>query len=354
LATEVSSAASRILRQEAGTDAWTEITRETSFAALATTSGGEVVVFPLAPPGRGLTLAAWTSAHGLVSADAPGVEPHSGLSFSMDGRRAAWSTCRSIANLSRIENGRLVHVIESGSAYSNLRSAFLSDGRLILISDRDGDRRKLWVASADASGAREVPGIDDPKSLKVLGTKALVSTAKGIWHVDFTSGETVKQLTTTPSDVDATFTHDGSIVLQRAEGTTHGLYLLREGRAPERLPFDAPRDPDGSPIEDKLVFVGGTGAESRLFVVEAGVVRPFAPSLQPALYATPTFSKDGKQLAVVRGRTELVLIDVATERVLRADVLTRGTPGYPVFANDGSLYTNGYDWIGDVWIADVE
>lgn len=354
LATDVSSPSAVLLRLATAPDEWTVITEDTSIEAVATTRAGEVLVFPWTPPGRGLTLASWTPESGLVGADAPGVEPRAGLAFSADGTRAAWSTCRFTANLSKIENGRLVDAVERGPSYNNYLTDILSDGRLIMVSDRDGRGHKLWVAAADGTGAHPVADLKDPKSLDVSGTRVVVSAADGVWLVDLTSVVVSKQLTVSDSDTDAAFERSGTVIVQREHGATREFLRLREGMQPERLPVAVAQYPAASPTEDKIVFVSGEGTDGRLSVLADGSARSFAPTLVPALYTWPAFSKDGRVLAVVRGRSEVVLIDVATEQVIRSEVVSHGAPGEPVFGNDGRLHVNGIDWVGDVWIADVD
>ena len=82
-------------------------------------------------------------------------------------------------------------------------------------------------------------------------------------------------------------------------------------------------------------------------------MRPWT-SAPSGTYSEPELSRDGRKLAVILDNTQLLLLDVKTERVESTIKLERGSLVRPVFTPEGKLCAIGADWIGDVWVADVE
>jgi hypothetical protein len=81
--------------------------------------------------------------------------------------------------------------------------------------------------------------------------------------------------------------------------------------------------------------------------------RPLSSQLVSGRYWGLHFSLDGKRVAVVRGDTDLLEIDVATGAILR----TMATPGAdalfsPTYTQLGLLVVR-VRWEGNVWIADA-
>ena len=85
----------------------------------------------------------------------------------------------------------------------------------------------------------------------------------------------------------------------------------------------------------------------------AGSVRPLSPKLVAGRYGYLRFSPDGRRVALVRGQTELIEVDVASGAIVRSfSTPTDDQLGVPAYVPGGTVAVH-VRWQGNVWMADV-
>jgi Tol biopolymer transport system component len=127
-----------------------------------------------------------------------------------------------------------------------------------------------------------------------------------------------------------------------------------KGGTPEKLAPHPARDPGPSPVDERIVFVAGKDGKALSMLGGDGAVRPFGVHLPDGILHGPAFSPDGKRVAVVVNIDQLLVLDAESGRVLEAQRVERGSLQHPVWSPDGKLYVIATDWIGDLWLADLE
>lgn len=115
------------------------------------------------------------------------------------------------------------------------------------------------------------------------------------------------------------------------------------------MPFTAkPVQVEAAPDGQTLVIATSTG------LVLTSAAHPLSASLPPGRYHRPSVSRDGRLLAVPRNGVEVIVVDLATGRVVR--VLKKGGDQLerPFFDASGRLYVGRARWDGDLWMADLD
>jgi len=319
-------------------------------------------VLALSPDGRrvlfmrnSFELATWGTGAAPPDVRALTVKIETGLDISNDGRRLAWSTCGGWPNLVTIEGTRFKPVIDAQADWSNRDASLLADGRLALVSDRGGGGSTLWFARPDGSESSPT-ALGNTVVLEVSsrGNTVVVSTNQGLRLMDTKANAPPVELTHDRRDEGPTIDVRGDVVFSKTNAADAGLFRVSaHGGSP--VPF-GPKPAayaSASPTDDVVVFVvPGTDGDT-LMAIDPRGVHPFAKGLPPANYTRPTFSPDGREVAVIRDTDALVRIDAKSERVLEIRKVERGTVFRPVWLKN-QLYAIGGDWLGNVWMADVQ
>ncbi|MBL8739812.1 MAG: PD40 domain-containing protein [Myxococcales bacterium] len=240
--------------------------------------------------------------------------------------------------------------------WRDLDLARLPDGRLAIISDRDGTLR-LWLT--DPSGKEAPSSLDagaGPSQVAASrdGRFLAVTTEDGIRLVEVDGGAT-RMLTETAGDSDPSFSHDGRHVLfNRRVAGEHQIHRVTldghvnatgaKGLAP--VSFDA--------TDDFVFFAEGRGTRHpMLWSAARGTAAPLSPTLPAGRYGRLDLSPDGKQLAIPRNGTEVVIVDRASGKIARTLTMAGDELDRSIFAADGSLFALRVRWVGDIWVADL-
>ncbi len=273
-----------------------------------------------------------------------------GFDISRDGKRAAWSTCGGALSLVAIEDGRFRPIIEGTKEWSDPDATYLEDGRMVQLSDRQEDTSALWITPPTGGPASPLSlGGVIIRELSSQGTRVVAATNEGLRLLDLAKVGAPVVLTASGEDRGPTFDRNGDVVFYRTDETMYRV--SRSGGEARRIDAEG-HAPTASSHEDLLVFVAKD--ERSLLASGARGVHPFGQGLPSGTYFQPEFSPDGTKLAVILDKTQLLVLNVKTQRVERTIKLERGSLVRPVFTPGGVLHAVGADWIGDVWVAELE
>jgi len=289
-----------------------------------------------------------------VSLAESGITPGKGFAYSPDGRRVVWSTCKSSANVVPLSE-------DAGAtpqAWEDTDSAALPDGKLALISGRDGTA-KPWIIDPS--------GVDAPRSFEVRGAagigaspdgkKLAVAAPAGIFLVDTTSEAIVRPLTREPGDSQPGFTADGKQLLftRRVGGERSQIFRISLGGGDAVAVGAKGSWPTPLPHSDDFLFLAETQGVSEPMVWETatGSARPLSKLFGPGRYSRAAISRDGRRVALARNGTEVVVADFLSGRIERSISMRGDQLERPIFLSDGKLYVTRTRWLGDIWTADV-
>jgi hypothetical protein len=112
-----------------------------------------------------------------------------------------------------------------------------------------------------------------------------------------------------------------------------------------------------SPVNDEIVYLAGPTLSEELPTIvnlRTGARRQLSAALPVGTYWTGLrFSVDGRRVAVIRDRSELIEVDAGTGTVIRT---AKGAPMdrlfLPTYTRDGLLMLR-LAWRGNLWMADV-
>jgi serine/threonine protein kinase len=292
----------------------------------------------------------------------PGSAPASGLAVSRDGKRLAYSTCRSRQVLET--------VVEKEKDQTRVRVANNGwrDGRAQL-----GPDGALWFAS-DRSGSfqiyRQAAGSDEPVAITERNTGAfglspdgkliayLGSKRDGI-YVRPVAGGTARRLTDDPSDADATFTRDGKAILfRRFIDKTPSIYWVPVQGGEVRL-FQKGQDFAIFHHSDRVVFTRPEGQFSVLAVCDGPEQpsQPLDPQLKPGPYGNLAVSRDDQRVLIVADADKILELDLKKPgppsiryRIGGADAIADA--GFE--ADDRTILATVARFTGNLWLAEGE
>jgi len=289
-----------------------------------------------------------------------GVHASSGVAVSPDGKRIAWSTCRGRRALARLgPGGRLLPLPLSGDWQDNDLATIPGTKHLLTLSLRTGKARPWLIDTTGVEVARMIPLPDDiePQRLAVSSDGRLVALemrGRGILVVPIEGGA-VTWLTHDPSDVYPTFLLRDVVFMRTAPGGTAQVMAVPIAGGEARALLGVGTSlPVGSPSGDRVAYLDGVDVDRvvpMMLDVATGATRPLADGLAPGRYARPSFSRDGRKVAIRRGAQEIAIIDIAPRRI-DLDVRLADEVGSVLFDDEG-LVVDRVQWIGDVWVADA-
>jgi dipeptidyl aminopeptidase/acylaminoacyl peptidase len=185
------------------------------------------------------------------------------------------------------------------------------------------------------------------------------STDGGITLVTLDGSAPLRRLTTDPSDDWPAFRAVGRDVLFKRtapDGRPRVMSVPIAGGEPVPVGEPGSSHPAAAPAGDAFAYLAGDSPNSAtpaLWLSEA-THRVLSPSLGPGTYSRPSFSPDGRRVAVVRGGREVVEVDVASGKVLRAIGAGSGESlRAPAYVPEGLVVLRSR-WRGNVWLADVD
>ena len=336
----------QILETLATTSDWRHV-----LASRPTTTGVELMDLPLdGSPSSSLA--------------STGIDAREGIAFSRDGTRIVWSSCKEVP--------QLVEVDARTKAFRPFRVNLVGPESLASVSDR----AEIAVVSTRAGKAEPwiVPlsGDAPPRAIDIGGATAadiavshdgkrfVVSVPEHGLQVGSLEGEpNLRSLTSASVDSEPAFRFgDAQVVFTRRlpDGKPQLMVVSVDGGEPAPLMGVGSGGAAPSPVDDRIVYLAGTTVSDvvpTLWDARAGTLRPLSPKLGAGRFAYPRFSPDGRRVAVVRGQTEIVEVDVASGAIVR----TLATPvedqlAEPTYTPSGLVLIR-IRWQGNVWMADV-
>jgi Tol biopolymer transport system component len=293
-----------------------------------------------------------------------GVSPTGGLAFSPDGKRLAFSNCKSSSFVARVLDGGKVEAVTRQGGWKDDFPTGLGQKHLLVQSDRAGPTQ-VWRVEL-ASGAAEAltpPGTMRPA---VSPDGKLLAWAQlgppGIWVAELGPPlGTPRRLTEQRGDSAPLFSHDGVEILfvrlDEKEGERVYAVPLVAGRGEPR-----PITPPGSPIaavasgSSDVFYFGREGGEVRILVTDLSGRAPEKVLALPAgvyrgLRATP----DGQRLLAIREDQEILEIDRSVSPPLVRSRWRGGVESATAvdYAPDGNgIVATLSVWEGDLWIVE--
>jgi tricorn protease len=233
------------------------------------------------------------------------------------------------------------------------------DGRaLFYVSDRGG-AENVWTRAASPEGQdRQITAFRDGRvlwpTITTDGKTIAFERNFGVWTLDTASGHArevpivrrgastspaPERLRQTGQFRDLALAPDGKKVAFVARGDVFAASAKDGGDAMRvTATTDLESQPTWAPDSRRLVYVSARGTGQQLYLYDFGTAKETPLTSGAATDISPVFSPDGKQLAYLRDRRELRILDLATqaERVLATGTLadTADTPK-PVWSPDG-------------------
>jgi Tol biopolymer transport system component/tRNA A-37 threonylcarbamoyl transferase component Bud32 len=293
-----------------------------------------------------------------------GIAPSDGFAISADGHQLAFSTCKHVSQLVRIEDdGRLASMMASGGWNENDPFA-IDDRHLLFSSDRTGSLQ-LFVLDG---GSGEIHAVGPPRGGSLGGVSqdrrwfAYAGRAPaGIW-LGAIDGTAPRRLTDDASDASPVFSRDDRhVIFERGTGDDVRLWIIpAAGGAARPLVTTPSRVAMTSAADDRIFFVEFSELGRRLMVTDerggAGA-RAAPPMLAFSAGNTWGFlrSRDGRRILIVRGGYEIVEVDVDSDRPPRVKHrLNQWISNANYAADDQHVIAAVSRSEGDIWLAEGE
>jgi len=287
-----------------------------------------------------------------------GISPGAGVDVTRDGRRLVFSTCVERQYIVRItsSNDATPQVVSKGT-WQDTNPFVVDDRHVIVTSDRSGQQHG-WLL--DLEGREPPRTLTPPGALGASpspdGSQIVYAARGGRGGLAIvTPGGTPHTLTTDPSDAAPVFAHDGSIVFERTiAGVTHVFAVPATGGPARDLGIGA--QPAASPADGSIAFVTASDASGARRVmltdISGSPPRPI-PNLPAAPWLRPRFSADGRQLSLVRGFQELVIVTLESDEPPRVVWSAgAGSVSAAAWTRDGTIVAAVGGYEGDLWLAD--
>ena len=298
-----------------------------------------------------------------TSLAASGIDARQGLDVSRDGAHLVWSSCREVPQLVTVEGRdttfRPMRVDMNGPTSM---AALPNRPEMLVISTRSG-KAAPWVVPLGGGAPRVLAvGKATPSEIAAShdGARFVLAVPDHGLQVGSLAGDpALRPLTTDGLDSAPAFRFgDRQIVFTRtrSDGKPELMTVPVEGGEATQLVGTGSDAAAPSPVDDRIAYVAGTTMNEvvpMLWDGRAGSLRPLSPKLAPGRYGYLRFSPDGRRVALIRGQTELVEVDVASGTVVRR----LSTPSddqlaLPTYV-PGALAMVRIRWQGNLWMADV-
>jgi Tol biopolymer transport system component len=297
------------------------------------------------------------------SLSSTGIVAHKGFAISRDGKRVAWSTCRSMPRLVTVDaKGRFQSPAALDAVDAVQIGTVPGTSELAVISNRTGPAMPWLVDATGKTPPRAIPVGDlVPRDVAVSSDASRFTfsvAAKGIYLGSVRGDPALRPLTTEPGDSDPCFRHgDAEVLFTRhvGDGRPQVSTIPVAGGDAKPLLDVGTDDAAASPVEDVVAYLLGPSSQSVPMVWDArtGRSRPLSAKLVNGRYWGLHFSLDGKRVAFVRGDTDLLEVDLATGEVLRTVSTPTADALYtPTYTSVGLLVVR-VGWQGNLWVADA-
>ena len=273
--------------------------------------------------------------------------PHGGMTVAPAGDRMILSTCRQVHQLGRMGRDHSFTPLVRPGDWSDTGPQLLPDGRILFASDRTG---AIHIWALDPTGEPRMV-IDRPSSFPALSPDrtrlawiGLGSEAAGV-YVSAPDGSDRRRLTRSTRDDRASFSRrgDGIYFLRGSEDGCRVFEVPLAGGEPRPV---TPANAIGyaaSPTADRIAWLARRGEGREIMIGPPGGPFTRFPRSPIGNFSSPSFSRDGATLWVVRGGSELLELDVAGRRPPRVVWRTRND-----FIAEVVPDADGEGWIGGV------
>lgn len=320
-----------------------------ALASRITPTGAELMDVPLdgSPP---------------TSLAATGIEAREGLALSRDGTQVVWSSCAEVGQLVAIDGRGSFRAIRPDVTGPTSLAAVPSRPEIAVVSTRTG-KAAPWIVPLSGGAPRAIP-IGDAVASEIAvsqdGKRFVVSEpGRGLAIGSLEGDAPILELTHVPTDSTPAFRRgDAEVVFtrHRKDGTPQIMTISVDGGEARELMGAGSDGAASSPVDERIAYFAGNSDDDYVPTIwdgRAGVIRPLSPKLIAGRYGYLRFSPDGRRIALVRGQTELIEVDVASGAIVRSfSTPTDDQLGAPAYVPGGMVAVR-VRWQGNVWMGDV-
>jgi hypothetical protein len=290
------------------------------------------------------------------------IRARKGLQVSPDDKQVVWSACVELSQIIGFDAaGRLRPAIQSDMPEPSSLTIVPHTQQLVIVSTRGGKAAPWLVGlSTDALPRAISVGNFAARDVAISHDGALYVVTvpgDGLYVGAVEGGAGLHRVTSDGFDSSPSFRADDKRIVftrhTRGKPTRVMSVPVEGGELSDVLGDDS----DGaapSPVDDRIAYLDGpSSAELVPRIWDGRTARPLSPKLPAGRYGYPRFSPDGRRLALVRGDTDLVEVDVASGAVLRTLATPTGDQlAYPTYTPAG-LVVIRVRFQGNLWLADT-
>jgi hypothetical protein len=289
-----------------------------------------------------------------------GINARKGMALSPDNRTIAWSGCVDVPQLTGFDDaGHLRRVVESDLPDPSSLRPVPGTPQVVVVSTRSG-RPEPWLVglSTDALPQPIPVGTLTVRDVAVSnhGARFVAATTDGLYVGSLGGVASLRRLTSDPPDAAPAFrAGDSQVVFTRAvEGVTTRIMSVPVDGGDAAALIEGGDTPAPSPVDDRLVYLAGSRqAETLPSIWDGHQPRPLSSHLPAGRYGRPSFSPDGRRIALVRGDTDVLEVDARSGAIIR----TLATPTgdqlvLPTYTSAG-LVAVRVRFQGNLWLADA-
>jgi dipeptidyl aminopeptidase/acylaminoacyl peptidase len=214
--------------------------------------------------------------------------------------------------------------------------------------DPAGERppRPIDIAGHDASAVAISPD----------GARFAVSLPGVGLGIGALRGGALRVVTDHAADDAPCFTSAGDAVVftrRGPGGSAQVMVVPAAGGSPVALLEPGSHDAQVSPLDDTIVYLAGERGVPMRADARGRGARPLSPALTAAGYRDVRLSPDGARVLLVRGRREVVEVEVATGAILRSVTAPAREALYGAIFGDAGPLVIRVRWQGNIFAGDA-
>lgn len=290
-----------------------------------------------------------------------GINARKGLTLSPDNHLVAWSACGDVPQIVGFDAaGRVRKVVETVLTDPSALVAVPGSEQLLVVASNTGKAEPWLVGLSSDALPQPIPvGTLEVQDVAVShdASRFVAAAADGLYVGSLRGTGELRRLTTEAGDDAPAFrAGDRQIVFTRHphDAPFRIMTVAVDGGEPTPVLDDDSDWAAPSPRDDRIIYLAGaTSADTTPMLWDGHSARPLSSHLPVGRYGGPRFSPDGRRVAMVRGDTELVEVDVTTGAIVRTlSTQTGDQLVYPTYTQSG-LVAIRVRFQGNLWIADV-